>query len=131
MRGAGVCCNQNSFATVISSCGTLDDDFLGRQVLAHVMDSGFGSNVSVAIALIHTFGNCGDVKNADCVFHRMPERDTICILSEWAFSVDNLRWGMESMGFDFMALDDGAPSVQNGHHRNALELPIELCRTSK
>ncbi|KAI3876202.1 hypothetical protein MKW98_029154, partial [Papaver atlanticum] len=31
MRGAGVSYNQNSFATVISSCGTLEDDLSGRQ----------------------------------------------------------------------------------------------------
>ncbi|KAI3985415.1 hypothetical protein MKX01_033729, partial [Papaver californicum] len=208
MRGAGVSCNQNSFATVISSCGTLENELLGCQVLAHVMVSGFGSNVSVANALIHMFGSCGDVKNAEFVFYRMAERDTIswnsiisaysqnglceeslrifqkmrlanvkpnstalsCLVSSCS-SAENLRWGMgihglivklgldsivcvantlitlysESGRFEdskllFLEMSDRdliswhsmmASSVQNGHHRNALELLAELCRTSK
>ncbi|RZC59052.1 hypothetical protein C5167_006346 [Papaver somniferum] len=208
MKGAGVSCNQNSFATVISSCGTLENELLGRQVLAHVLVSGFGSNVSVSNALIHMFGSCGDVKNVDYVFDRMPERDTIswnsiisaysqnglceeslrtfqkmrlanlkpnstalsCLISSCS-SVDNLRWGMGihglvvKLGLDSIVcvgntlitlysesgmFEDSKLSflemshkdliswhsmmvacVQNGHHRNALELLAELCRTSQ
>ncbi|KAI3876199.1 hypothetical protein MKW98_029151 [Papaver atlanticum] len=68
VRSAGVSCNQNSFATVISSFGTLENELLRRQVLVRV---------SFANALIHMFGSCGDVKNAECVFYRMAEWDTI------------------------------------------------------
>ncbi|KAI3873037.1 hypothetical protein MKX03_018658 [Papaver bracteatum] len=158
MKGVGVSCNQNSFASVVSSCGTFEDHLFGCQVLAHITVSGFGSNISVANALIQMFGSCGDVKNADCVFHRMLERDTISqnhisILSERAFSVDNLRWGMVirslilKLGLDSIVCIQSSylmsdrdliswhsmmvSSVQNGHHRNAPELPVELCRTSK
>ncbi|OVA11828.1 Pentatricopeptide repeat [Macleaya cordata] len=77
MRREGISCNQNSFATVISSCGSLEDELLGRQVLAHVVVSGLESNVSVANSLISMFGSFGDVENAKCVFYRMGERDII------------------------------------------------------
>ncbi|KAI3878819.1 hypothetical protein MKW92_024965 [Papaver armeniacum] len=104
MKGAGVGCGANSFATVI--------------ILAHVMVSGSGSNVSVANTLINMFGSCGDIKNADCVFNQMAERDTIswnsiisayskmgfsnlkpsstalsCLVSSCS-NAGNLRWGM-------------------------------------
>ncbi|KAI3876201.1 hypothetical protein MKW98_029153, partial [Papaver atlanticum] len=196
MRGAGVSCNQNSFATVIIHMGHLRMIYWVVKVLAHVIISGYGSNVSVANALIHMFGSCGDIKNADCVFHRMPERDTISwnsiisaysqnglceeslrifqemllvnlkpnstalsclVLSCSSSSVDNLRWGMGihglivKLGLDPIVCvantlitlysESGrdliswhsmmASSDQDGHHRNALELPVELCRNSK
>ncbi|KAI3873039.1 hypothetical protein MKX03_018660 [Papaver bracteatum] len=175
MRGAGVSCNQNSFATVVSSCGTLVMKTL----------------IILLQMLLCVFSSCGDVKNADCVFHLMLERDTIsrnsiisaysqnglceeslsifqkmhlanlkpnsralsCLVSSCS-SVDNLRWGMVirslivKLGLDSIVCVANtlitlycedliswhsmmASSVQNGHHRNAPELPVELCRTSK
>ncbi|KAI3878817.1 hypothetical protein MKW92_024963 [Papaver armeniacum] len=195
MRGAGVGCNQNSFATVISSCGTLENELLGRQVLAHVLVSGFGSNVSVSNALIHMFGSCGDrdtiswnsiisaySQNGLCeeslrTFKKMrlanlkPNSTALSCLISSCSSVDNLRWGMgihglvvklgldsivcvgntlitlysesgrfEDSKLSFLEMSDKdliswhsmmVSSVQNGHHRNALELLAELCRTSK
>ncbi|XP_058097163.1 pentatricopeptide repeat-containing protein At3g24000, mitochondrial [Magnolia sinica] len=77
MRWEGVDCNQNSLATVISSCGLLEDELLGRQVLGHVVISGFETNLSVANALISMFGSFGSVGDACCVFDRMEDRDTI------------------------------------------------------
>ncbi|KAI3836360.1 hypothetical protein MKW92_045506 [Papaver armeniacum] len=129
MKGAGVGCGANSFATVI--------------ILAHVMVSGSGSNVSVANTLINMFGSCGDIKNADCVFNQMAERDTI--------SWNSIISAYSKMGFCeeikkkrncllFLEIADRdliswhsmtASSVHNGHHRNALELLAELFRPSK
>ncbi|KAF8412703.1 hypothetical protein HHK36_000671 [Tetracentron sinense] len=77
MRREGVSCNQNSFATVISSCGLLEDELLGCQVLANVIVSGFESNVSVTNSLISMFGGFGSVEEARYVFDQMKERDTI------------------------------------------------------
>ncbi|XP_077244553.1 tetratricopeptide repeat (TPR)-like superfamily protein [Tasmannia lanceolata] len=77
MRKEGISCNPNSFATVISSCGLLEDQLLGCQVLAHVVISGFETNVSVANSLISMFGSAGCVEDARYVFDTMEDRDTI------------------------------------------------------
>ncbi|KAH0453320.1 hypothetical protein IEQ34_017644 [Dendrobium chrysotoxum] len=77
MRREGVVCNENSYATVISSCGLLESEKLNRQVLAHVVVSGFEAEVSVANSLLTMFGNMGKVEEAEQLFHRMEDRDTI------------------------------------------------------
>ncbi|KAK9275024.1 hypothetical protein L1049_022282 [Liquidambar formosana] len=77
MRHDGVSGNQNTFATVISSCGLLEDELLGHQVLGHVITSGFETNVSVANSLISMFGSFNSVEEACYVFDHMIERDTI------------------------------------------------------
>ncbi|URE23864.1 pentatricopeptide [Musa troglodytarum] len=77
MRLEGVACNQNSFATVISSCGLLEDKKVSRQVIGHAVVCGFETEVSVANALITLFGNLGRREDAENLFQRMTERDTI------------------------------------------------------
>ena len=77
MRRNGVSGNQNTFATVTSSCGLLEDRFLGYQVLGHVIQNGFDGNVSVANSLISMFSSFSNVEEACYVFDSMNERDTI------------------------------------------------------
>ncbi|XP_062183200.1 pentatricopeptide repeat-containing protein At3g24000, mitochondrial [Phragmites australis] len=77
MRREGVTCNANAFATVVSLCGSLQDEAAGIQVTAHVMVSGLQAHVSVANSLITMFGNLGRVRDAERLFDRMEERDTI------------------------------------------------------
>ncbi|TVU23453.1 hypothetical protein EJB05_25820, partial [Eragrostis curvula] len=77
MRREGVTCNANAFATVVSLCGNLEDEASGLQVTAHVVVSGLESNVSVANSLITMFGNLGRVQDAERLFGRMEECDTI------------------------------------------------------
>ncbi|KMT10482.1 hypothetical protein BVRB_5g116060 [Beta vulgaris subsp. vulgaris] len=77
MRYEGVGFNENTFTIVISSCGMLENQILGLQVIGHVIKSGFESNLSVANALVSMFDNCGDLDDASYVFDLMEERDTI------------------------------------------------------
>ncbi|KAK1586865.1 hypothetical protein Q3G72_006907 [Acer saccharum] len=77
MRREDVDCNENTFATVITSCGLMENDLLGYQVLGHVIKFGLENNVSVSNSLISMFGNFGRVKEARGVFDSMSERDTI------------------------------------------------------
>ncbi|KAK8921934.1 putative pentatricopeptide repeat-containing protein [Platanthera zijinensis] len=77
MRMEGVVCNENSYATVISSCGSLHNKTLSSQILAHVVVSGFEADVSVANSLLTLFGNAGNVDEAEQLFLRMKEKDTI------------------------------------------------------
>lgn len=98
MRNEGVCCNQNTFTKVISSCTALDNKFLGHQVLSHAVKSGFEDNISVANSLVSMFGSFGDVKDACYVFNHMDEHDTISWNSVIAAYVDNMLCE-ESFGF--------------------------------
>jgi pentatricopeptide repeat protein len=77
MRREGVTCNANSFATVVSLCGALEDEAPGLQVAAHVMVYGLHSHVSVANSLITMHGNLRRVEDAERLFDRMEEHDTI------------------------------------------------------
>ncbi|CAN6689034.1 unnamed protein product [Malus baccata var. baccata] len=73
----GVCCNDNTFAIVISTCGMLGNELIGHQVLGHVMKLGLETSVSVANSLISMYGSCGNVDEACYVFDQMDERDII------------------------------------------------------
>ncbi|OEL19572.1 Pentatricopeptide repeat-containing protein [Dichanthelium oligosanthes] len=77
MRREGVTCNANAFATVVSVCGSLEDEAAGLQVAAHAVASGLHANVSVANSLITMFGNHGRVQDAERLFDGMEERDRI------------------------------------------------------
>ncbi|KAK6914219.1 Pentatricopeptide repeat [Dillenia turbinata] len=77
LRSEGVECNQNTYATVISSCGLLEDENLGHQVLGHVIKSGLDINVSVANSFISMFGNFNSMEEAVYIFHNMNDYDVI------------------------------------------------------
>ncbi|KAL5542874.1 hypothetical protein UlMin_010584 [Ulmus minor] len=77
MRHENICCNDNTMAVVIKSCGMLGDKCLGIQVIGHVIKFGLETNVSVANSLIAMFGSCGNVEGAYYVFDHMDERDMI------------------------------------------------------
>ncbi|XP_055961077.1 pentatricopeptide repeat-containing protein At3g49170, chloroplastic [Mercurialis annua] len=77
MRWEGLICNANTLAAVVSSCASLEDEFLCRQVFGHVVKSGLRTNVSVENSLISMFGALGRAQDACHVFIDMNERDTI------------------------------------------------------
>nr|GEV55745.1 pentatricopeptide repeat-containing protein At3g24000, mitochondrial [Tanacetum cinerariifolium] len=77
MRGEDVECNQNTFTTLITSCGSLEDEAMCSQVLGHVVKCGYEYDLSVANSLISMFGTLGRVKEAYYVFDGMSLRDTI------------------------------------------------------
>lgn len=77
IKHEGVSCNQNTFTTTFCSCGLLEDELLGHQVLADVIKSGYENNVSVANSLISMFGSLCSIQDARYIFDNMIERDTI------------------------------------------------------
>lgn len=107
MRREGVSCNQNTFTTVISSCGALEDEYLLHQVLGHVVKSGFQTDISVSNSLISTFGGFTEAEVSCYIFNNMDEHDTISwnsILSAFAhnrLSEESLRY------FHLMRLNHG------------------------
>ncbi|PPS16236.1 hypothetical protein GOBAR_AA04344 [Gossypium barbadense] len=98
MRKEEISCNENTFATVIAACSSLEDELLGLKVLAHAVKSGFETKVSVANSLINMLGSLGSLKEAYYVFSHMDERDTISWNSIISAHVQNGLFG-ESMRF--------------------------------
>ncbi|XP_011095712.1 pentatricopeptide repeat-containing protein At3g24000, mitochondrial [Sesamum indicum] len=121
MRRKGVCCNQNTFTTVISTCGALDDEVLVHQVLGHVIKSGLQTDVSVANSLISIFGCFSKVEVASYIFNNMEERDTISwnsILAAFAhnwLSEESLRY------FHLMRINHGKID------ENTLSIVLSIC----
>lgn len=77
MKCEGVSCNENTLSTVITSCGLIENDLLGYQVLVDVIKFGLENTFSVPNSLISMFGNLGNVKEACHIFESMHKRDTI------------------------------------------------------
>ncbi|KAJ0962358.1 hypothetical protein J5N97_030186 [Dioscorea zingiberensis] len=77
MKWEGVPCNENSFSTVISSCGLLENESIGLQVLAHAVIYGFENDVSVSNAAITLFDCLERVEDAERLFYWMKGRDRI------------------------------------------------------
>ncbi|KZV52597.1 pentatricopeptide repeat-containing protein mitochondrial [Dorcoceras hygrometricum] len=107
MRQAGVGCNQNTFTTVISSCGSFDDEFLVHQVLGHVIKTGHEINVSVANSLVSTFGRFGQMEVACYIFNHMDVHDIISWNSILAAFVHNLVFEEALIYFHLMRLNHG------------------------
>lgn len=107
MRQAGVGCNQNTFSTVISSCGSFDDEFLVHQVLGHVIKTGLEINVSVANSLMSTFGSFGQMEFACYIFNHIDGHDIISWNSILAGFAHNLAFEETLVYFHLMRLNHG------------------------
>ncbi|KAF3787079.1 Pentatricopeptide repeat-containing protein [Nymphaea thermarum] len=110
MRLQGVGANQGAFATVISSCGTLGNMFLGEQVIGHAVTAGFGSDVSVCNAMIAMYGNLGSIEDAHLVFDHMPERDVITWNSLLSAYAQNGMCNECLLSFSEMRLTNAIPN---------------------
>ncbi|CAN0916393.1 Pentatricopeptide repeat-containing protein At2g40720 [Linum grandiflorum] len=108
MRNEGVSCNSNTLATVVSSCGSLEEDGNpGLQVLGNIMKTGLETDPSVANSLISMFGNNGRVEEAGYVFNCMNERDTISWNSIITVNVHNGFCESALQYFNRMRVDRG------------------------
>ncbi|KAL7196300.1 hypothetical protein ACSBR1_036328 [Camellia fascicularis] len=123
MRHEGVGCNQNTFTTIFSSCGLLEDELLGHQVLAHVIKTGYETNVSVANSLISMFGSFCSIQDACYVFDHMIERDTISWNSMVSAYVHNALFKESLSCFHLMRL------VHNEINSTTLSTLLSVCGT--
>ncbi|THG14174.1 hypothetical protein TEA_020267 [Camellia sinensis var. sinensis] len=123
MRHEGVGCNQNTFTTIFSSCGLLEDELLGRQMLAHVIKTGYETNVSVANSLISMFGSFCSIQDACYVFDHMIERDTISWNSMVSAYVHNVLFKESLSCFHLMRL------VHNEINSTTLSTLLSVCGT--
>eukprot|EP01018_Ginkgo_biloba_P030868 Gb_12240 [translate_table: standard] len=93
----GVKSDQFTFASVLRACAMPEYLEQGKQVHQIIIKTQFDSDVCVASALITLYANCGSIDNAENVFDKMPERDS-------------LSWNALIAGYE-----------QNGHGENALK----------
>ncbi|KAI3879930.1 hypothetical protein MKW98_018169 [Papaver atlanticum] len=69
--------NNYTFPLLFKVCSRLHGIEEGEQIHAHVIKTGFESDIHVKNALIHFYCTCGVVDNARVVFDKMSERDTV------------------------------------------------------
>eukprot|EP01018_Ginkgo_biloba_P014954 Gb_36806 [translate_table: standard] len=77
MQEAGIKPNQFTYSNVIRSCLILAALEQGKVVHAHIIKSGFDSNLFLGNVLLDMYARCGRVEEAHKVFEMMPERDSI------------------------------------------------------
>ncbi len=66
-----------TFVVVLNACASIVALEEGRSVHEQIIQSGCGSDVSVANTLIDMYMKCGSIDNAQNVFNNMPTRDVI------------------------------------------------------
>ncbi|KAI0523592.1 hypothetical protein KFK09_005988 [Dendrobium nobile] len=78
LQRAGFRPDDCSFVCAISACSNLSSPSQGQQLHSLAMKSDFPTNlVSVNNALISMYSKCGNLKEADKLFVRMPERNSV------------------------------------------------------
>eukprot|EP01018_Ginkgo_biloba_P027263 Gb_11025 [translate_table: standard] len=69
--------NEFTFASVLSACASLTVGERGKEVHAHVIKTGFVSNVFVGSALVDMYSKCGSIEDACMMFNEMPEHNLV------------------------------------------------------
>lgn len=77
MLDAGISPTKFTFPFVLKACSGLQDIEVGRQILEHATKCGLDSDVYVCTALIDMYSKCGDLSEAQRVFHNMLYRDIV------------------------------------------------------
>ncbi|XP_065874817.1 pentatricopeptide repeat-containing protein At1g08070, chloroplastic-like [Euphorbia lathyris] len=67
--------NEFTFPSILKACSKLRGRKEGKQIHAHIVKCGFGSNAHVLNTLIHMYANCGEIEIARKVFDGMSVRD--------------------------------------------------------
>ncbi|XP_057828380.2 pentatricopeptide repeat-containing protein At2g27610 [Cryptomeria japonica] len=102
MLGTCIYPEQYTFTSVLVACSSLASLEYCKMVHAHIMRTGFDSNLSVQNALVDAYSKCGSLADALYVFNAMPARDII-------------SWNAMIAGF-----------VQNGSFLEALKLFYQI-----
>ncbi|XP_027355918.1 pentatricopeptide repeat-containing protein At3g24000, mitochondrial [Abrus precatorius] len=81
-----------TISTLLPVCGSAQNLRWGRGLHGLVVKSGLESNVCVCNSLLSMYSQAGKSKDAEFVFHTMPERDLISWNSMMASHVENGRY---------------------------------------
>ncbi|OAY70698.1 putative pentatricopeptide repeat-containing protein [Ananas comosus] len=80
-----------TFPFALKACARAPAPAFGRCVHARVVATGFGADVYVATALVHTYVSCGDAASARRLFDAAPNRNVVTWTTMIAGYVDNGR----------------------------------------
>lgn len=83
----GVCRpNQTTLVSIVSTCAHLGSLEHGKWIDSYIKKNKFHLSIQLGNALIDMFAKCGDLENAEEVFHRMSKR---CIIT-WTTMISGL-----------------------------------------
>ena len=77
MQQAGLKPNQITYMSILNACACSTALEYGKEVHAHIIESGLRCHVSVGNALINMYAKCGSIIDARLVFDGMGKRDVI------------------------------------------------------
>eukprot|EP01018_Ginkgo_biloba_P001003 Gb_00360 [translate_table: standard] len=77
MQTADMRINEFTFASVLKVCATLVSVENGKQVHAHVIKSGFHSDIFVGSALVGMYAKCGIIEDAHEVFNKISKQSVV------------------------------------------------------
>eukprot|EP01018_Ginkgo_biloba_P030250 Gb_03345 [translate_table: standard] len=77
MQLEGIQPDNFTFPCVLSACASLSALQQGKKIHAHIIKSGFESNVIVGTTLIGMYAKCSSIENARQVFDRISKRDVV------------------------------------------------------
>eukprot|EP01018_Ginkgo_biloba_P010080 Gb_35396 [translate_table: standard] len=66
-----------TLCNILQPCASIEALELGKQIHAHVIISGFESDIFVGTALFSTYAKCGSIQDARYLFDKMPDLDTV------------------------------------------------------
>jgi len=92
MQRVGIQPNQFTFGSVLKACTSPEYMDQGKQVYAHVVKTGYLSDVHVASALVDMHAKWGNIVDARRVFDNMPERNAVSwtgMITRYAQSEDS------------------------------------------
>eukprot|EP01018_Ginkgo_biloba_P018926 Gb_05127 [translate_table: standard] len=138
MQQEGMKAAKFTFANVLTVCACLSALLHGKQLHAHIVRTGFESNVIVGSALVDMYAKCGNIEDARHIFNALPERDVV----SWTAMVggyikcgrvDDARHVFDEMPerniVSWNAMITGY--VQNSRGEEALDLFGQMQRTHK
>ncbi|XP_043707805.1 pentatricopeptide repeat-containing protein At2g44880-like [Telopea speciosissima] len=78
--------NETTLISILSACSHLGAHEQGKWTDSYIKKNKFDLSIPLGNALIDMFAKCGDVENAEAVFHRMPKK---CVIT-WTSMVSGL-----------------------------------------
>ena len=66
-----------TYTSILNACACATALERGKEVHAHIIDTGFQSHVCVGNALVNMYAKCGSIRKARLVFNEMGKRDII------------------------------------------------------
>lgn len=112
MRSAGVAGNRYTFPFVLKGCGGMKEMKKGQVIHAHIVKSGFDSDLFVGNALVAFYGKCQAVGLSRKAFDVMPEKDIVSWNSMISAYVINGLHG-DALELFHVMLDDTTISPDN------------------